>query len=301
MNVKHDEVNEELLRGIKNFEDILGYIRTRTEKVELVTNKTNSLGDLFHALNKNLFFLKSCKKYGYSMSKFLERSVLVRLLFTRQLDLELLENLDMNFIEFLEEIDKDYMENITLMLKYDFNNKTWRIKNVPKRFIEHTHYSINELLEQPLDKIFPKVLAKSRIKILEKEIVLANINDEKLEFKTEICDKETNIKSVKFIINIVPNLENNYSLYMRCHFYKRQMIIIDEFGNFMNGSDMLYQKAGINADIVAASKGRINIFSMFGLSKKQKLEDIKIVQINTENIIDVTRDLFLIENKNKCF
>ena len=299
LNVKHDEVNEELLRGIKNFEDILGYIRTRTEKVELVTNKTNSLGDLFHALNKNLFFLKSCKKYGYSMSKFLERSVLVRLLFTRQLDLELLENLDMNFIEFLEEIDKDYMENITLMLKYDFNNKTWRIKNVPKRFIEHTHYSINELLEQPLDKIFPKVLAKSRIKILEKEIVLANINDEKLEFKTEICDKETNIKSVKFIINIVPNLENNYSLYMRCHFYKRQMIIIDEFGNFMNGSDMLYQKAGINADIVAASKGRINIFSMFGLSKKQKLEDIKIVQINTENIIDVTRDLFLIENKNK--
>ena len=299
LNVKHDEVNEELLRGIKNFEDILGYIRTRTEKVELVTNKTNSLGDLFHALNKNLFFLKSCKKYGYSMSKFLERSVLVRLLFTRQLDSELLENLDMNFIEFLEEIDKDYMDNITLMLKYDFNNKTWRIKNVPKRFIEHTHYRINDLLEQPLDKIFPKVLAKSRIKILEKEIVLANINDEKLEFKTEICDKETNIKSVKFIINIVPNLENNYSLYMRCHFYKRQMIIVDEFGNFMNGSDMLYEKAGINADIVAASKGRINIFSMFGLSKKQKLEDIKIVQISTENIIDVTRDLFLIENKNK--
>lgn len=299
LNVKHDEVNEELLRGIKNFEDILGYIRTRTEKVELVTNKTNSLGDLFHALNRNLFFLKSCKKYGYSMAKFLERSVLVRLLFTRQLDLELLENLDMNFIEFLEEIDKDYMDNITLMLKYDFNNKTWRIKNVPKRFIEHTHYSINELLEQPLDKIFPKVLAKSRIKVLEKEIVLANINDEKLEFKTEICDKETNIKSVKFIINIVPNLENNYSLYMRCHFYKRQMIIVDEFGNFMNGSDMLYEKAGINADIVAASKGRINIYSMFGLSKKQKLEDIKIVQISTENIIDVTRDLFLIENKNR--
>ena len=299
LNVKHDEVNEELLRGIKNFEDILGYIRTRTEKVELVTNKTNSLGDLFHSLNKNLYFLKSCKKYGYSMSKFLERSVLVRLLFTRQLDLELLENLDMNFAEFLEEIDKDYRDNITLMLKYDFNNKTWRIKNVPKRFIEHTHYKINELLEQPLDKIFPKVLAKSRIKILEKEIVLANPNDEKLEFKTEICDKDTNIKSVKFIINIVPNLENNYSIYMRCHFYKRQMIIIDEFGNFMNGSEMLYEKAGINADIVAASKGRINIFSMFGLSKKQKLEDIKIVYISTENIIDVTRDLFLIENKNK--
>ena len=299
LNVKHDEVNEELLRGIKNFEDILGYIRTRTEKVELVTNKTNSLGDLFHALNKNLYFLKSCKKYGYNMAKFLERSVLVRLLFTRQLDLELLENLDMNFIEFLEEIDKDYKDNITLMLKYDFNNKTWRIKNIPKRFIEHTHYSINELLEQPLDKIFPKVLSKSRIKVLEKEIVLANPNDEKLEFKTEICDKETNIKSVKFIINIVPNLENNYSIYMRCHFYKRQMIIVDEFGNFMNGSDMLYKKAGINADIVAASKGRINIFSMFGLSKKQKLEDIKIVKISTENIIDVTRDLFLIENKNK--
>lgn len=209
------------------------------------------------------------------MAKFLERSVLVRLLFTRQLDLELLENLDMNFAEFLEEIDKDYMDNITLMLKYDFNNKTWRIKNIPKRFIEHTNYSINELLEQPLDKIFPKVLAKSRIRVLEKEIVLANPNDEKLEFKTEICDKDTNIKSVKFVINIVPNLENNYSLYMRCHFYKRQMIIVDEFGNFMNGSDMLYQKAGINADIVAASKGRINVFSMFGLSKKQKIRRYK--------------------------
>ena len=298
LNVKHDEINEELLNGIKNFEDILGYIRTRTEKVELVTNKTNSLGDLFHSMTKNLFFLKSCKKYGYSMAKFLERSVLVRLLFTRQLDLELLENLDMNFAEFLEEIDKDYMDNITLMLKYDFNNKTWRIKNIPKRFIEHTNYSINELLEQPLDKIFPKVLAKSRIRVLEKEIVLANPNDEKLEFKTEICDKDTNIKSVKFVINIVPNLENNYSLYMRCHFYKRQMIIVDEFGNFMNGSDMLYQKAGINADIVAASKGRINVFSMFGLSKKQKLEDIKMVHISTDNIIEVTKDLFLIENKN---
>ena len=37
---------------------------------------------------------------------------------------------------------------------------------------------------------------------------------------------------------------------------------------------------------------------MFGLSKKQKLEDIKIVNINTDNIAEVTRDLFLIENKN---
>ncbi len=298
LSVKHDEVNEELLRGIKNFEDILGYIRTRTEKVELVTNKTDSLGDLFKKLNKNLYFLKNSKKYGYDMSKFLEMSVLVRLLFPRSLDIELMENIDINFIEFLEAIDKDYMDNITLMLKYDFNNKTWRIKNVPKRFIEHTNYSINELLDQPLDKIFPKVLAKSRIKKLEKEVVLANPNDEKLEFKTVICDKETNIKSVKFIINVVPNLENNYSIYMRCHFHKRQLIIIDEYGNFMNGSELLYKKVGINADIVASSKGRINIFTMFGLSKKQKLEDIKIVNISTENIAEVTRDLFLIENKN---
>ena len=298
LSVKHDEVNEELLRGIKNFEDILGYIRTRTEKVELVTNKTNSLGDLFRKLNKNLIFLKNSKKYGYDMSKFLEMGVLVRLLFPRSLEGELLENIDINFIEFLEAIDKDYMENITLMLKYDFNNKTWRIKNIPKRFIEHTNYKINELLDQPLDKIFPKVLAKSRIKKLEKEVVLANPNDEKLEFKTVICDKETNIKSVKFIINVVPNLENNYSIYMRCHFHKRQLIIIDEFGNFMNGSELLYKKVGINADIVAASKGRINMYTMFGLNKKQKLEDIKIVHINTKNITEVTRDLFLIENKN---
>jgi hypothetical protein len=298
LSVKHDEVNEELLKGIKNFEDILGYIRTRTEKMELVTNKTDSLGDLYKKLNKNLYFLKNSKKYGYDMSKFLEMSVLVRLLFPRSLDMELMENIDINFIEFLEAIDKDYMDNITLMLKYDFNNKTWRIKNVPKRFIEHTNYSINELLDQPLDKIFPKVLAKSRIKKLEKEVVLANPNDEKLEFKTVICDKETNIKSVKFVINVVPNLENNYSIYMRCHFHKRQLIIVDEFGNFMNGSELLYRKVGINADIVASSKGRINIFSMFGLNKKQKLEDIKIVNISTENIAEVTRDLFLIENKN---
>ena len=298
LSVKHDEVNEELLKGIKNFEDILGYIRTRTEKMELVTNKTDSLGDLYKKLNKNLYFLKNSKKYGYDMSKFLEMSVLVRLLFPRSLDIELMENIDINFNEFLDAIDKDYMDNITLMLKYDFNNKTWRIKNVPKRFIEHTNYSINELLDQPLDKIFPKVLAKSRIKKLEKEVVLANPNDEKLEFKTVICDKETNIKSVKFIINVVPNLENNYSIYMRCHFHKRQLIIVDESGNFMNGSELLYKKVGINADIVASSKGRINIFSMFGLSKKQKLEDIKIVNINTDNIAEVTRDLFLIENKN---
>ena len=298
LSVKHDEINEELLQGIKNFEDILGYIRTRTEKVELVTNKTNSLGYLFRKLNKNLFFLKNCKKYGYDMSKFLEMTVLVRLLFPKQLDSELLENIDINFIEFLQAIDKDYLDNITLMLKYDFNNKTWRIKNIPKRFIEHTNYSISELLEQPLDKIFPKVLAKSRIKQLEKEVVLSNPNDEKLEFKTVICDKETNIKSVKFIINVVPNLENNYSIYMRCHFHRRQLIIIDEFGNFMNGSELLYKKVGINADIVASSKGRINIYSMFGLSKKQKIEDIKIVHISTDNITEVTRDLFLIENKN---
>ena len=298
LSVKHDEVNDELLRGIKNFEDILGYIRTRTEKVELVTNKTNSLGDLFRKLNKNLIFLKNSKKYGYDMSKFLEMGVLVRLLFPRTLEGDLMDNIDINFIEFLEAIDKDYMDNITLMLKYDFNNKTWRIKNIPKRFIEHTNYKISELLEQPLDKIFPKVLAKSRIKKLEKEVVLANPNDEKLEFKTVICDKDTNIKSVKFIINVVPNLENNYSLYMRCHFHKRQLIIIDEFGNFMNGSELLYKKVGINADIVAASKGRINMYSMFGLNKKQKLEDVKIVHINTDNITEVTRDLFLIENKN---
>ena len=298
LSVKHDEVNEELLDGIKYFEDILGYIRTRTEKVELVTNKTNSLGDLFRKLNKNLIFLKNSRKYGYDMSKFLEMGVLVRLLFPRNLEGELLENIDINFIEFLQAIDNDYSDNITLMLKYDFNNKTWRIKNVPKRFIEHTNYKINDLLDQPLDKIFPKVLAKSRIEQLEKDIVLSNSNDEKLEFKTVICDRETNIKSVKFIINVVPNLENNYSIYMRCHFHKRQLIIIDECGNFMNGSDLLYKKVGINADIVSASKGRINIFSMFGLDKKQKLEDIKIVNINTNNITEVTRDLFLIENKN---
>ena len=38
------------------------------------------------------------------MSKFLEMSVLVRLLFPRSLDIELMENIDINFIEFLEEL-----------------------------------------------------------------------------------------------------------------------------------------------------------------------------------------------------
>ena len=84
---------------------------------------------------------------------------------------------------------------------------------------------------------------------------------------------------------------------MHCHFHRRQLLIIDEFGNFVNGSQILYEKVGINADIVAASKGRINMFTMFNLDKKQKLEDVKIVSIAKEGVVDATKNLFLLENE----
>ena len=58
------------------------------------------------------------------------------------------------------------------------------------------------------------------------------------------------------------------------------------------------EKVGINADIVAASKGRINMFTMFNLDKKQKLEDVKIVSIAKEGVVDATKNLFLLENES---
>jgi len=112
-------------------------------------------------------------------------------------------------------------------------------KKIPKKFIDITNYKISELLDQSLEKNFPKVLAKSFIKSLENEIILSNMNDNKLEFKTVICDAETNAKYVKFIIDIAPHLENSYLLIMYYHFHKKQLIILDEYGNFINGSDVL--------------------------------------------------------------
>ena len=298
LKIKYGEVNDDLLMCIKNFEEILGFIKTRTEKVELVTNKTNSLGQMYNTLLSDLHFLKKNKRTYFDTPNFLQIICIVKLLFPRPLDNELIESLDYNFIDFLEYVDREFAENISFLLKYDFNNKSWRIKKIPKKFIDMTNYKISELLDQSLEKIFPKILAKSRIKKLENEIILSNMSDTKLEFKTVICDKETNARYVKFIIDIIPHLEDNYLLYMYCHFHKRQLIIIDEYGNFINGSDVLYEKVGINAEIVAASKGRINMFTMFNLDKKQKLEDVKIVSIANEGVLEATKNLFLLENNN---
>ena len=298
LKIKYGEVNDELLICIKNFEEILGFIKTRTEKVELVTNKTNLIGSLYNTLLSDLYFLKKNKRTFFDTPSFLQIICIVKLLFPRPLDNELVESLDYNFIEFLDYIDREFAENISFLLKYDFNNRTWRIKKIPKKFIDMTNYKISELLDQSLEKIFPKILAKSRIKKLENEIILSNMTDQKLEFKTVICDNETNARYVKFIIDIIPHLEDNYLLYMYCHFHKRNLIIIDEYGNFINGSDVLYEKVGINAEIVAASKGRINMFTMFNLDKKQKLEDVKIVSIANEGVLEATKNLFLLENNN---
>ena len=298
LKIKYREVNDELLMCIKNFEEILGFIKTRTEKVELVTNKTNLLGNMYNTLLSDLHFLKKNKRTYFDTPNFLQIICIVKLLFPRPLDNELVDSLDYNFIDFLEYVDREFAENISFLLKYDFNNKTWRIKKIPKKFIDMTNYKISELLDQSLEKIFPKILAKSRVKKLENEIILSNMTDTKLEFKTVICDNETNARYVKFIIDIIPHLEDNYLLYMYCHFHKRQLIIIDEYGNFINGSDVLYEKVGINAEIVAASKGRINMFTMFNLDKKQKLEDVKIVSIANEGVVDATKNLFLLENNS---
>ena len=296
LSMKYSEVNDSLLACIKNFEEILGFIKTRTEKVELVTTKTNILGTLYETLINDLTFLKKNKRIFFDSSSFLQLICLTRLLFPQTLNNDLTDGLDYNFTDFLEYVDREFAENISFLLKYDFNNKSWRIKKIPKKFIDITHYKINELLDQSLEKIFPKVLAKSRIKSLENDIILNNVIDTKLEFKTVICDSETNARYVKFIINIIPHLENSFLLNMFCHFHKRQLIIIDENGNFINGSDLLYNKVGINADIVAASKGRINMFTMFNLDKKQKLEDVKIVSISKEGVVDATKNIFLLEN-----
>ena len=296
LTLKYSEMNNELLECIKNFEEILGFIKSRTEKVELVTNKTNLIGKMYSDIIGDLHYLKDNKRIHFEPTNLLSIICIVRLVFPRLLDSELTENLDYNFIDFLEIVDKVFSDNISFLVKYDFNNRAWRIKKIPKKFIDMTNYKVGELLDQSLEKIFPKNLAKSRIKKLENELILANVTGTSLEFKTVICDSETNARYVRFVIDIFPNLENAYMLYMHCHFHKRQLLIIDEFGNFVNGCQMLYEKVGINADIVAASKGRINMFTMFNLDKKQKLEDVKIVSICSEGVVDATKNLFLLEN-----
>ena len=50
LTIKYGEMNTELLKCIKNFEEILGFIKSKTEKVELVTNKTNLIGKMYSQL-----------------------------------------------------------------------------------------------------------------------------------------------------------------------------------------------------------------------------------------------------------
>ena len=156
LSMKYSEVNDSLLSCIKNFEEILGFIKTRTEKVELVTTKTNILGTLYETLINDLTFLKKNKRIFFDSSSFLQLICLTRLLFPQTLNNDLTDSLDYNFTDFLEYVDREFAENISFLLKYDFNNKSWRIKKIPKKFIDITHYKISELLDQSLEKISQK-------------------------------------------------------------------------------------------------------------------------------------------------
>lgn len=132
LTMKYREVNDDLLLCIKNFEEIIGFIKTRTEKVELVTNKTNLLGNMNDGLLKDLYFKKKNKRIYFDTPGFLELICILKLLFPRPLDNELTDSLDYNFVDFLEYVDREFFENISFLLKYDFNNKTWRIKKFQK-------------------------------------------------------------------------------------------------------------------------------------------------------------------------
>jgi hypothetical protein len=296
LTIKYGEIYDELLQCIGTFEEILGFIKSRTEKVELMISKTNHIGTVFNKLLKDLFFLKRNKRIFFDASNMLQIICIIRLLFQRNVDAELMENLEYNFSDFLENIDKIFEENISFLIRYDFSNKLWRIKKVPKRFIDMTKFRISDLIDQSMEKIFPSFVGKNIVKKLE-DLIMRNSVDTNIIFKTFVCDSETNLKYVKFDIDLVPNLEGNYILLMHCHFHKRQLLIVDEIGNFVNGSDALYEKMGINAEMVNKSKGKINMYNVFNLPRTAKLEDVKIVSISDESLYDTTKKVFLLETQ----
>lgn len=293
--IKYGEVYDDLLKCIGFFEEIFGFVKSRTEKVELVVNKTSEVGFMYNKLLMDLKFLKRNKRIFYDINGMLEIICIVRLLFQKNVDQELTENLEYNFQDFLENVDKKFEENISFIVRYDFSNYIWRIKKIPKKFIDITKFHMTDLIDQSLEKIFPVFLGKQIVKRLE-EIILSNIIDQKIVFKTFVSDYETNVKYVKFEVDIIPNLDKNYILYMHCHFHKRQLLIVDEAGNFVNGSEILYKKMGINSEIVTASKGKINMFNVFNLDRKAKLEEVKIVSISNDGLLEATKKVFLLES-----
>jgi len=298
--IKYGEVYDDLLFIINYFEEIFGFVKSRTEKVELVINKTNNIGQMYQKIIDNLYFLKRNKRIYFDSYNMLQIICLLRLIFQKNVDNELTENLEYNFHDFLENVDRVFEENLSFIVRYDFYDLTWRIKKVPKTFIDLTRIRVDDLIDQSLEKIFPNFMAKSIIKELE-ELVMANKYDNKINFKTFVLDAESNVRYVKFEIEIIPNLHGNYLLYLHCHFQQKQVMIIDEAGNIVNGCEELYKKVGIKSEVISMSRGKINMYNFFNIDKNAKLEDIKIVSINIENLIDIIKKVYLIDNENINF
>lgn len=297
LTIKYSEVYDDLLFIINYFEEIFGFVKSRTEKVELVINKTNEVGKTYQKIISNLFFLKRNKRIYFDTYNMLQIICLIRLIFQKNVDVELTENLEYNFQDFLENVDRIFEENLSFVVRYDFYDLNWRIKKVPKAFIDVTHIKVDDLIDQSLEKIFPNFLGKKIIKELE-ELILRDKFDGKLILKTFVLDCEANVKYVKFEINIIPNLYGNYLLFLNCYFQNKQVMIIDEQGNFINGCDDLYKKIGIKSEVISMSRGKINMFNVFNIEKNMKLEDIKIVSINIDNLLDIIKKVYLIDIDN---
>jgi hypothetical protein len=297
MTLKYGEIYDNLAKVIKYFEDVFGHIKSRTEKVEIVISKTNEIGSMYNKLINDLFFLKKNKRIYFDRLNMLQIICIIRLLFEKNIDDELLENVDFNFGDFLANIDDNFERDLSFIVNYDFDSLTFRIRKVPKVFTDITKYEIHHLIDQSLEKIFPQFIARHTVKNLN-ELLSGSILDQGIIFKTYVIDVNRNIRSIKFIINLIPNLEKSYVLHLECHFQRRQLMIIDDKGNFVNCSEDLYKKIGITSDLVHASKGKINIYNVFNIEKHSKLEELKIIYISKENLIDITKKIFLLETDN---
>lgn len=297
LTIKYGEVYDDLLFIINYFEEIFGFVKSRTEKVELVINKTNEVGQTYHKIIENLFFLKRNKRIYIDTYNMLQIICLIRLIFQKNVDAELTENLEYNFQDFLENVDRIFEENLSFIVRYDFYDFNWRIKKVPKTFMDMTRLRVDDLIDQSLEKIFPSFMAKSIIKELE-ELIMSNKYDKRITFKTFVLDSEANVRYVKFEVEIIPNLHGNYLLYLHCHFQRKQVMIIDEAGNFVNGCEELYKRIGIKSEVVAMSKGKINMYNLFNVANNYKLEDVKIVSVNIDNLMEIIKKVYLIDHGN---
>ena len=295
--IKYSETYDDLFKCISDFEDIITYVKCRTEKVEIVINKTNQIGLSYDNIIKDLLFLKKNKRIFFDSYNLQQLLCLIKLIFDREIHPDLAENLEQNFADFLENIDAIYDENRIFMVRYDFSNSVWKIKKVPMVFLEFTKFKASELIENNIEKIFPHFIGRMIIKKFQ-ELMLSSVMDHKLIFKTYVCDAQKNARYVKFIIDVIPNFENNYILLMDCHFHKRNVLIVDEFGNLINGSEELYNKGGLNSEAIAASRGKLNIHSVFNVPKNIKLEEVKCLNISDQFILNTAKNVFLVEPEN---